>query len=1322
MSEEINIAYEKEIRESYNNKSKKGSDYFVDTEFKESVATKFDIYEFWEFYLKNTGTITLDIKKPSIYKTCAYLAMKFLPIEIFYQDDSSRKSGFSIDLNLYQKLKSYLKDNDEKKFVDLFYTEILKNNTNVRNLFKHPDSYYYNDKKNSNKKNWSTQGDKIRARYLDILNEDMALEIKRIVLSLKNMNIESAQVRELIENYFVSTDGYIACVDAFIEKSNKWQSEEISYIDIVKKKLLNSDDEKIFELLARLMICLLLGELALPRLKYFLALDESVRTIKDLRRLEIEEYFVQKDFRNLYMALEEIDDSIFTDCTKCQNAKSKDFYYAGFLYSIGEVESSDEENYEKVKELYFECLRKYDKKSGMESNYYLGEVLCWLIKTKLIDYNDDCILQFGKNKKEILEKCIKEYKCNEAASLLGMMYETGEDVKKNEKIAIDLYLQACNENATIGYINAVRVIKKLINENENNYNVYEKELKKAARSGVEEAILLVSENEVQQTKETEKKEYNNSLFIVVGNNEQNSYFKESLGKDSDVRSLDNPEKNDITEILQKESIYFGSKIFDKMNSSKIEDVFLKSEKIYFVALGSDQQSNLRYTLDFLEICLSRYLQLKKYIKCDLESVGEKQNSILLDYLMKNVFIATNVDKNESEIYIDRLQTMFENIVIPIRYCSYYEEASFDLLWNKAPLFTSKFGYNENEQKKVSNDIVVIENDENVIPIINNILSVLYYGDEEQTYQLSVIGPNADKIESYMRIYESSIFEKSDKVYDKVSQPVFITKDLNDWTIWDWDNKNNTVAKILMRADYIVCCTDDGLENVRIAQLIREKQVRFQTLVNNPKYNDLGIIACLCGKSKLTEKTRGFFMNDDYVKYPWYSNYNLIGFGNQKDIYSFENLFLSTLEELSYKMHSSYCRDSETNVIDERKAKCSYYSSAYNMDSSKINAVYTIYQMFTANVFHGWKIWNEEWLRNIGKNDIEKFEKKISTELEIFSKKMHSQWVMFMKTRGFSRASVEQMKNYMSHGNAKHNSTKVAKLHPYMVQWEEIGDSKEKNREKYELYLENLKRDIEARCEKMPKESEIQRKMNLWITTEKIRKEIDSIFAGEQKEVLLEKNYKEFAEELYICCKKNDKNSTLDGGFHLYGIIKELCVVLHDKEDLKKIKKDIIMEQDNEVNENLTEKLEKIQQKLEKTLNDLMDKKDDIRKCVESIEREARTSQKTINILELEKFAKNTISSKNDKSYAYHLCRYFYEGIVKELHENYISVLKELISIISKVTEYDGEATKLQKEIDFVMLGLGMNVLTPIKEINNDMISSIPGLYRNLIKEIHEIER
>lgn len=168
-----------------------------------------------------------------------------------------------------------------------------------------------------------------------------------------------------------------------------------------------------------------------------------------------------------------------------------------------------------------------------------------------------------------------------------------------------------------------------------------------------------------------------------------------------------------------------------------------------------------------------------------------------------------------------------------------------------------------------------------------------------------------------------------------------------------------------------------------------------------------------------------------------TSYEFNAFGSIKDMY-FDNLIIdSNLEKLSKQVHLSY----DANDINFEK----YNLLEYNKRSSRATALHLKYKLYS--------ILRDEYINDL-KKDLETYEKYKTNEVEeILSKNEHDRWNAYMRSIGFTLATISDVEKYIN--ETKDYRHFLAKMHPALVEYDKL-DKVDEELSKILSYKINLK--------------------------------------------------------------------------------------------------------------------------------------------------------------------------------------------------------------------------------------------------------------------------
>ena len=162
------------------------------------------------------------------------------------------------------------------------------------------------------------------------------------------------------------------------------------------------------------------------------------------------------------------------------------------------------------------------------------------------------------------------------------------------------------------------------------------------------------------------------------------------------------------------------------------------------------------------------------------------------------------------------------------------------------------------------------------------------------------------------------------------------------------------------------------------------------------------------------------------------SYGLNAFGSIEKMFSVDNLLNSSLEKLSLGVHLAYAGALNGTEEQQTMAVRSYYSSEYNQRSSLAAALHIKYKLFACGIrgISGTDVTE----RQI--NDYESFIHDPG-QLELLAQMEHDRWIAFMRTEGYSKANINDVRVYYSLGKVLSHIHFLAKLHPALAPWGEL---------------------------------------------------------------------------------------------------------------------------------------------------------------------------------------------------------------------------------------------------------------------------------------------
>lgn len=368
------------------------------------------------------------------------------------------------------------------------------------------------------------------------------------------------------------------------------------------------------------------------------------------------------------------------------------------------------------------------------------------------------------------------------------------------------------------------------------------------------------------------------------------------------------------------------------------------------------------------------------------------------------------------------------------------------------------------------------------------------------FSLTVIGEKADQMEEQFLTDCPGIADPPAGI--EMARPVFIKMRPESRRLQEllsvrpkkeWSAEEKNLSVILQAADYIVVYAAEESRNLSLSMFLREWYLK-----TDPSFGRLPFIAAYCGREERAEQFRTLSVGAEAAGFSWYNNYDIRCFGTQRQLYSYQELVQGRVERRTRATHLIYygirneeeCKQTKEGRENRHRALHDYFSRFYNHDSSAVNALSLNYRLFSAGItFPDWHSYItglsqkkladqfDKWLRAedaedkaaeengaakqkgktaAGKEAAERKEKTTAGKkaagrenskaqtaerrLEVLSMQEHDRWCRSMFSRGWMPASPAQMQAYIQRGCTRHQLY-LAKLHPFLCAWEELGEMK-----------------------------------------------------------------------------------------------------------------------------------------------------------------------------------------------------------------------------------------------------------------------------------------
>ncbi len=625
-------------------------------------------------------------------------------------------------------------------------------------------------------------------------------------------------------------------------------------------------------------------------------------------------------------------------------------------------------------------IRDYFSDSDFQfSNKYaekISNLKNW--KISICDFSNNNFISDDEKELKIIDKAIEYFeKAGDGHSYLRIaqcLEKKGESKKKVLLMWAEAYKR--------GIYDAKKKIMEYIDLEEKVKNLNNKN-SDFALNGKRVCILCSCSEENQMFAATLPENYQ---IILI----KNSYELQNTWIEIDEKKRNIIIKNNFLNAL-KESILLGE------NKAQLNEAI--EDEIIIVDYGKD----IKHKCERLETLFT-------YAKLAAQKYQDKY------FISDRLKLCIDLSESMTELHIDRLERELEDLYIPVFDNMYEKNASIELL-SKLPLFAMDMC---TEKKKKERHIVILGHTNTSIQIIKDMVSVCV-AEPLVYYYIHLVDPKAINIQKlfcgqcdeivkdnkdinyrleFNRVDELEYLNSLEELeYLNLTVNLNDVDDTNENDIIE-NSKNSKVEKILLAdCDYFVCSTDNDMLNLDLARKIQ---------------------------------------------YPWYEGLNLISFGALQDYYSYQYIDMNWIKSWGRAVDLAYCDKKQSANL--HLAYNEFYSRWYNRDSSYMSALFFIYRLYSAGMYKKWFKWDfYAFIDEISK-DYSKLLKSYNQYIknpqrrEEQAKLEHERWCEWIKSRGWKKQETDkQVENYMRSGNgAVKHQLHTAKIYPYIVSWEKLG--------------------------------------------------------------------------------------------------------------------------------------------------------------------------------------------------------------------------------------------------------------------------------------------
>lgn len=236
---------------------------------------------------------------------------------------------------------------------------------------------------------------------------------------------------------------------------------------------------------------------------------------------------------------------------------------------------------------------------------------------------------------------------------------------------------------------------------------------------------------------------------------------------------------------------------------------------------------------------------------------------------------------------------------------------------------------------------------------------------------------------------------------------------------------NLISQHCNDATYIAVCMSDDKLNICTAMKIREFYEKRYSLLGKDNFRPQ--ICVRVKNEELKDNVKSLSFGS--------SNYDLYPFGSITDIFKIAGNYGNSLCKTSEYTHLTYCIEKKKKLSDlsnEQKIGYlfSYHRDFYSQRSSTASAVHIKYKLFDISKCTDLSKYDEEGIKNLTHD--------IDANIERLSKIEHRRWMAFIRSEGYTKATIDDVKNYIGVTNGKHKFD-AAKMHPCLVPWDDLDN-------------------------------------------------------------------------------------------------------------------------------------------------------------------------------------------------------------------------------------------------------------------------------------------
>ncbi len=442
-------------------------------------------------------------------------------------------------------------------------------------------------------------------------------------------------------------------------------------------------------------------------------------------------------------------------------------------------------------------------------------------------------------------------------------------------------------------------------------------------------------------------------------------------------------------------------------------------------LSNDESRNVTEALAFTDSVYNRLL--------DLTEGGRQEDAAVLSEILE-VYVKARYDT--ASMLLDASVADMGNFYIKTRIFDEDRDSAHHLLF-RAPLIIPCI---QDPRPESHPKVVAVGNSSFIYEFVKEAIACTYMDVKHRAPEIMAIGHESRRLEAKLRQNCPGLY--ADNGVPKI-RPRFYNVDLDHPALPSiiagipsavptstgepaaLDDPRK-VAEALAGANYFVVDVGDDMENIAFA-----RKLRGWLLKSDPRFERIPFIGLRCKDATTAYLAERLTVGTRAPDQSWFNTYNLYCF-SPADLYFGDN----PIETLALNMHLFY---SQKNPAEGYKR---YYTHSYNRDSSTCSAIGLIYRMMDMDVhFKNGRDYFHADIAAMRSELARPFDRLLDdAAVRELSRVEQLRWNCFMFTRGWEGATCDQVETYMNTRMCNTHKQELARLHPHIVDWEDLSDT------------------------------------------------------------------------------------------------------------------------------------------------------------------------------------------------------------------------------------------------------------------------------------------